>query len=82
MSEQTFKFFSLFFFFFFIILPLFAHLKKIAVTHKLVLQSSCTLVRCQKAVISINFGENPFKILIDHLRKTKVIFRHAYRVNR
>ena len=35
-------------------------------------------------IISINFGENPCKILrviIDHLHKTKTIFRHAYRVN-
>ena len=39
-----------------------------------------TLVGRQKAIITINFGENPFKILrviINHLCKAKAIFRHA-----
>ena len=42
-----------------------------------------TLVGRPEVIISINFGENSYKILrviIDHLRKTRTIFRHAYRV--
>ena len=44
----------------------------------------CTILGHPEAIISTNFGENLWKILrviIDHVRKTRAIFRHAYRVN-
>ena len=78
MSEQTFKFF-----FFFVFLHTWKNRCNSQTCTSIQLKFG-TLVGRQKAIISINFGENPFKILrviIDHLRKTKAIFRHAYSIN-
>ena len=61
-SEQTFKFFSWFFFSFFV----FSHTWKNrcnSQTCTLIQLKFGTLVERQKAIISINFGENPFNIL-------------------
>ena len=72
MSEQTFKFFLRFFFFF-----IFSHTWKNRCNPQTCTPIQLkfgTLVRRQKAIININFGENLFKILrviIDHLLKTK-----------
>ena len=70
MSEQTFDFFCA--------------LEKIAVPRTPIQLKFGTLVGHPEATISINFGENQYKILrviIDHLHKTRTMFRHAYRVN-
>jgi len=81
MSEQTFEFFSLFF------SSSFRTLEKNrcnSQTRTPIQLKFGTLVGRPEAIISVNFGENPYKILrviINHLRKTSTIFRHAYRVN-
>ena len=69
---------------FFFLVRLFAHLKNHcnSQTRSPIQLKFGTLVGCPEAIIIINFGENPYKVLrviINHLRKT--IFRHAYRVN-
>ena len=77
MSERTFKFFSS--------SRLFAHLKNRcnSQTRSPIQLKFGALVGRPEAIIIINCGENLYKILrvkIDHLRKTKTIFRHAHRV--
>ena len=50
----------------------------------LILLKFSPLVGYQEVNVRMNFGQNPYKLLkviIDHLRKTRTIFRHAYRVN-
>ena len=78
-SEQTFEFFFVFFFF------IFLHTWKKCCnsqTRSAIQLKFGTIVGCPKAIISINFGENLYKILSCNrsLRKTRTIFRHAYRV--
>ena len=69
MSKQTFKFFS----------SSFRTLEKIAVTHKLVLQSSWNLVhlsgvkRQLSASILVRICSRFLRVIIDHLCKTKAI---------
>ena len=65
----------------------FAHLKNYCKlqTHAPIQLKFGTLVGHPEAIISINFGDNLYKILrviIDHLHKVITISRHAYRVNR
>ena len=76
------------FFFIFFFLSFFCTLGKIALPHKLVLQSCWNWYTCTASwvIIITNFGENSYKIprsrvIIDHLPKTKTIFNHTYRVN-
>ena len=78
MSEQTFKFVSSFF----RLLHIWKNHCNLQTRTPIQLKFG-TLVGCPEAIININFGENPYKILIDiihHLRKTSTIFRQTYRV--
>ena len=80
MSEQTFEFFR----FFFVFLHTWKNCCNSQTRTPIQLKFG-TLVGHSEAIIRINFSENPYKLLwviIDHLRKTRTIFRHAYRVNR
>ena len=82
MSEQTFKIFFLAFF----------SLSFHTLEKNCCNSQTCTpiplkfrsLVGHPEAINSTKFAENPYKILrviINHLHKTRTIFRHTYRVN-